>query len=248
VHRGSGAVEYLVRWAGFDADESTWEPENVLLAHSREQVEHYYRCEAEADAAAAQKKRKKPPSSRPKPTPAPRPAPPRAVAPAATPAAAPAAVPRAPVHAPPSTTPCPKCFEGSGKMLGHRGAHCQTRPQPKLAGTRRPCPHCVAGSGKFEGHLGRHLSITAEQRAEERRRLEAERSDIPCPHCRDGSGKMVRRLPPSLARSLPCPLSCALCSILVWTSLKRRHMLNAIYWRLRYATTMQIGHKGRHLG
>ena len=60
--------------------------------------------------------------------------------------------------------PCDKCYEGSGKMMGHRGRHtlepkcqpCSPASETKDDdGVFIECPKCPPGSGKKKGHRGK---------------------------------------------------------------------------------------------
>ena len=62
-----------------------------------------------------------------------------------------------------ANVPCDKCFEGSGKMMGHRGRHtleakcepCSPQGESKDDGDFVECPKCPPGSGKKKGHRGK---------------------------------------------------------------------------------------------
>ena len=136
----NGAVEYKVMWEGFDEDESTWEPENVLTTHAPAQLETY------RHASKKSKKEKKP-----------------ALVPSeigvdemeeaggsadSTAAAAAAAVV--------GPGPCPHCIAGSGKPANHKGRHVMVTLEMRQVAKEAkrlevysdaPCPRCKEGSG-----------------------------------------------------------------------------------------------------
>tara|TARA_Y100000389_G_scaffold164643_1_gene168489 strand:+ start:1115 stop:2407 length:1293 start_codon:yes stop_codon:yes gene_type:complete len=85
--------------------------------------------------------------------------------------------------------PCPKCYEGSGKMTGHRG-RCKTSPPSSPAVTFQICPKvgestslgpvsgfvecdkCEPGSGKPKGHRGKHKGSKKVKPEEESKDIE----------------------------------------------------------------------------
>ena len=85
--------------------------------------------------------------------------------------------------------PCPKCYEGSGKMTGHRG-RCKTSPPSSPAVTFQVCPKvgestslgpvsgfvecdkCEPGSGKPKGHRGKHKGSKKVKPEEESKDIE----------------------------------------------------------------------------
>ena len=63
--------------------------------------------------------------------------------------------------------PCPLCWSGSRKPLGHTGRHQPEPPRPPpekkkpsaaILGAGDKCSICIPGSGKLEGHIGRHVT------------------------------------------------------------------------------------------
>tara|TARA_B100001094_G_scaffold260794_1_gene261347 strand:- start:257 stop:1543 length:1287 start_codon:yes stop_codon:yes gene_type:complete len=85
--------------------------------------------------------------------------------------------------------PCPKCYEGSGKMTGHRG-RCKTSPPSSPVVTFQICPKmgestslgpvsgfvecdkCEPGSGKPKGHRGKHKGSKKVKPEEESKDIE----------------------------------------------------------------------------
>ena len=82
-----------------------------------------------------------------------------------------------------ASTPCPKCYEGSGKMMGHRGRCTVCPPSEKVKKQKKQkeekketaetefveCPKCVPGSGKPKGHRGSARAQESEEGGEEER-------------------------------------------------------------------------------
>ena len=74
-----------------------------------------------------------------------------------------------------ANVPCDKCFEGSGKMMGHRGRHtlepkcepCSPQSESKDDGDFVECPKCPPGSGKKKGHRGKCKGAKKKKTAKE---------------------------------------------------------------------------------
>jgi len=86
--------------------------------------------------------------------------------------------------------PCPKCYEGSGKMMGHRGRCKVTAPSEKKPKkekkkeeeTKSPeefveCPKCAPGSGKPKGHRGK-CKGSKKVKKEEEKKNEADETEM----------------------------------------------------------------------